>query len=118
MGGRITDDLDRELFNCYSLMYFTDKIFNHAFTFNNYASDHNYTIPIGLEMVNFKDKIDAMPSKDSPLIFGLHTNADLTKRLLESSEMIATIIDTQPKDTGGGSGKTVDDIVKESCAEL
>merc|ERR1719502_1092398 len=93
-------------------------MFSPSFTFNNYASDHNYIVPTGLEMVNFKDKIDVMPAVDSPLIFGLHTNADLTKRLLESSEMIATIIETQPKDTGGGSGKTVDDIVKEACADL
>merc|ERR1739848_286279 len=41
-----------------------------------------------------------------------------TYRLKEASEMLTTIIETQPKDTGGGSGKSVDDIVKEQALEL
>jgi dynein heavy chain len=32
--------------------------------------------------------------------------------------MITTIIETQPKDSGSGSGKSVDDIVKEMCIDL
>lgn len=32
--------------------------------------------------------------------------------------MISTIIETQPKDAGGGSGKSVDEIVKELCEDL
>lgn len=54
-----------------------------------------------------------MPRKDSPVIFGLHPNADLTFRLKESIEMVNTLIDTQPKDTGGGSGKSREEEVKE-----
>jgi len=29
--------------------------------------------------------------------------------------MMTTIMDTMPKDTGGGDGKSLDDIVKEIC---
>lgn len=54
-----------------------------------------------------------MPEKDNPLIFGLHPNADLTFRLKESTEMINTLIDTQPKEAGAGSGKSKEDEVKE-----
>jgi len=54
-----------------------------------------------------------MPSKDSPIIFGLHPNADLTFRLKESLEMINTLVDTQPKEASGGSGKSKEDEVKE-----
>merc|ERR1719353_1996423 len=32
--------------------------------------------------------------------------------------MIATIIETQPKDAGSGAGKSVDDIVKDQCSDL
>lgn len=117
-GGRITDDLDRELFLTYAARWFCDDIWKSSFTFNNYASDYDYRIPDGLEMLIFRDHIETIPPVDSPMIFGLHTNADLTYRLKEASEMIATIIDTQPKDTGGGAGKTVDDIVKEQASDL
>lgn len=32
--------------------------------------------------------------------------------------MLTTIIETQPKDAGGGAGKTVDEIVKDMCVDL
>jgi len=117
-GGRITDDLDRELFNTYTAKWMCEDIFRPAFAFNNYAADYNYKIPDGLEIANFRDAIDTLPSVDSPLIFGLHPNADLTYRLKDNQEMITTIIETQPKDSGGGAGKTVDEIVKDLCIEL
>ena len=54
-----------------------------------------------------------MPEKDSPIIFGLHPNADLTFRLKESLEMINTLVDTQPKEASGSGGKSKEDEVKE-----
>jgi dynein heavy chain len=117
-GGRITDDLDRELFITYTAKWFTDEIWKAGFTFNNYQAEYNYKIPDGLEIQLFRDSIDTIPPVDSPNIFGLHTNADLTYRLKEASEMLATIIETQPKDTGGGSGKSVDEVVKDQCLQL
>merc|ERR1712025_1542044 len=36
---------------------------------------------------------------------------------IEASMMIATIMNTQPKDAGGDDGLTADDIVKEKCEE-
>jgi len=117
-GGRITDDLDRELFNTYTQKWFCDDIWKSSFTFNNYVSDYNYKIPEGLEITNFKDAIETIPPVDSPLIFGLHTNADLTYRMKEASEMIATIMETQPKDSGGSGGKSLDEIVKDLCLDL
>jgi len=48
----------------------------------------------------------------------LHTNADLTYRLKDASEMLTTIMETQPKDSGSSTGKSVDDIVKELASDL
>merc|ERR1719393_850026 len=93
-------------------------MFKSNFTFNSYQSDYNYKIPDGLEIQVFREAIDTIPPVDSPLIFGLHTNADLTYRLKEAAEMLATIIETQPKDAGGGAGKSVDEIVKDQALEL
>merc|ERR1719460_456955 len=87
-GGRITDDLDRELFITYTAKWFTDEIWKASFTFNNYQAEYNYKIPDGLEIAAFRESIDTIPAIDSPLIFGLHTNADLTYRLKEASEML------------------------------
>jgi len=54
-----------------------------------------------------------MPGNDTPTIFGLHPNADLTFRLKESLEMINTLVDTQPKEASGGGGLSREDQVKE-----
>merc|ERR1719284_630506 len=56
-GGRITDDLDRELFNTYAAKWFNDDIFKAAFKLNSYVADYNYKIPEGLEITQFRDAI-------------------------------------------------------------
>merc|ERR1719428_2174110 len=86
-GGRITDDLDRELFVTYAAKWLCDDVFRPSFAFNPYAADYNYRIPDGLEIITYRNSIDTIPPVDNPNIFGLHTNADLTYRLKEATEM-------------------------------
>jgi len=117
-GGRITDDMDRELFVTYAARWLCDEIFNPAFAFNPYQSDYSYRIPSGLDIAAYRCAIDTIPAVDSPMIFGLHPNADLTYRLKEASEMLTTIIETQPKDAGSGAGKSTDELVKEQALDL
>lgn len=82
-GGRITDNLDRELFNTYGDLWIHDQCFTTGYSFNN-KTDFSYQIPDAAEHARFLEYINKMPSKDSPEIFGLHPNADLTFRLKES----------------------------------
>lgn len=112
-GGRITDDLDRELFITYSQMWFQDNIFQPNYPFNSTYTDFHYQIPDCAEHQKFIEYISSMPEKDSPIIFGLHPNADLTFRLKESVEMINTLVDTMPKDAGSSTGLSKEDLVKE-----
>ena len=61
-----------------------------------------------------RDYISHMPANDHPNVFGLHANGDLTFRQKESTEMINTLIDTQPKDSGSSAGgKSKEEIVKD-----
>lgn len=46
-GGRITDDLDRELFITYAAKWLVEGMFGPSFTFNTYSADYNYEIPKG-----------------------------------------------------------------------
>lgn len=93
-GGRITDDLDRELFNTYGQMWLNDNIFTPQYPFNSTYTEFHYHIPDCQEHSKYLEYIQSMPEKDNPLIFGLHPNADLTFRLKESVEMMYTLIDT------------------------
>ena len=55
---------------------------------------------------------------DNPEVFGLHVNADITFRLKESLEMINTIMETRPKESNMGGGKTREEIVQEKAKDL
>jgi dynein heavy chain, axonemal len=112
-GGRITDDLDRELFITYGQQWLTEAVFQPNYIFNTTFTEFHYAIPDSSEHGKFMEAIGSMPVKDSPIIFGLHPNADLTYRLNESIAMLTTLIDTQPKEASGGSGKSREDEVKE-----
>ena len=112
-GGKITDDLDREMFQAYGNLWLTDAVFTPNYCFNNLVSDFNYQIPDFNEHTRFVEYINTMPEKDHPLIFGLNSNADLTYRLKESSEMIVILVETMPKEASGSGGKSREEEVKE-----
>eukprot|EP01016_Furgasonia_blochmanni_P034142 TRINITY_DN3649_c0_g3_i3.p1 TRINITY_DN3649_c0_g3~~TRINITY_DN3649_c0_g3_i3.p1 ORF type:complete len:391 (-),score=171.77 TRINITY_DN3649_c0_g3_i3:593-1705(-) len=131
-GGRITDDLDRELFNTFGHTYYKDNIFTPGAVLVSFAQDGGtkdvkgaalppikYTIPNSTDIQIFREHIDKeIAPIDSPEVFGLHPNADLTFRIKESKEMINVIMETRPKEGGGGGGKSKEDIVLERVQEL
>jgi len=77
------------------------------------VTDFVYCIPDAQEHPKYMEYIHEMPGTDNPPIFGLHPNADLTCSLKDSIGMINTMLDTQPKDGGGGGGLSREDVVKE-----
>merc|ERR1711998_81594 len=81
-------------------------------------SDFQYTVPSGMEIKEYKDYISGFPEIDSPEIFGLHPNADLTFRNNEVSALIRTLGETQPKGSGGGGGVSREEVVLNKASEL
>jgi dynein heavy chain len=80
-GGRITDDLDREMFIAYGQLWITEEVFKEKYPFNTLITDFQYVIPDFVEHTKYIEYINTLPEKDNPLIFGLNGNADLTYRL-------------------------------------
>jgi dynein heavy chain len=74
---------------------------------------HPYQIPAAMEHQRHLEAINKFKSKDIPAVFGLNNNADLTFRMKESTAMITTLLETMPKDAGGGSGKSLNQEVQE-----
>jgi dynein heavy chain len=52
-----------------------------------------------------------MPSVDSPEIFGLNPNADISFRTKETKEIINVIMNSRPKESEGNSGMTREEII-------
>ncbi len=60
------------------------------------------------------------PEVDSPKIFDLHWNSDLTFRVKEVNELLHTLDETQPKEEGGDDddGMWREDVVFEKEQEV
>lgn len=105
------------MFQTYGALWLQDRIFIEKDYNFNALSDFPYTIPDFPEIQKYHEYIKTFPEKDSPVIFGLNVSADLTFRLSESQSMINTLIDTMPKEGGGGSGRTKEDEVREKLEQ-
>jgi dynein heavy chain len=124
-GGRITDNFDRRLFAAYTEAWLASHTLQPSFTFNpehpinRIPNNFSYRIPNGGEMEEYLNFISKVPEIDSPEVLGLHPNADLTFRFKEVTQLLDTILETQPKQTGAVSGgKTREEIVLAKCLEL
>lgn len=140
-GGRITDSIDRRLFLAYtetwlcSTTLFSTFSFNPERVINKIPDNFNYKAPDYLELDQYHEYIQKIPIIDSPELFGLHPNADLTFRFKEVNQLLDTLSSTQPKqinndktdnnheETGKTSSnsintKTREEIVLIKCQEL
>ncbi len=80
-----------------------------------------YSCLLDDDMSDFKwvmQAIEELPGQESPEIFGLHPNADLTFRTLQVQAGVQIIMDTQPKGAGGGGGLSREEIVDRICEDL
>jgi dynein heavy chain len=50
---------------------------------------------------------------DEPEIFGMHINANIAFQIQETTAIVNTILDVQPRLSSGSSGKSNDEIVYE-----
>ncbi|RHY51106.1 hypothetical protein DYB38_003376 [Aphanomyces astaci] len=124
-GGRITDELDRRLFKAYCEEWLSPGTLAPSFTFNPEAlvsrlpQDFVYGIPDGTDMDEFHKFLGSFPKVDSPEIFGLHPNADLTFRVKEVGALLTTLSETQPKSQSSArGGATREAVVLDKCDEL
>ncbi|KAJ3249557.1 Dynein heavy chain 5, axonemal [Chytriomyces hyalinus] len=112
-GGRVTDDFDRRLLCTYGKVWFGDHMFLDTFMFYK-----GYVIPHLKTVEEYRNSIESLPLIDTPDVFGLHPNADISCQTKESQKMLDTIMSIQPKDSNTGSGETREDTVKRMANDL
>ncbi|XP_068199657.1 dynein axonemal heavy chain 5 isoform X2 [Antennarius striatus] len=113
-GGRVTDDLDKRLLNTFTRVWFSEDTFSDAFCFYR-----GYVIPNAAKTVQeVLQHIEALPPVDTPEVFGLHPNADITYQTNLANETLSTIISIQPKDSGGGAGETREASVQRLASDM
>ncbi|CAF3386329.1 unnamed protein product [Rotaria sp. Silwood1] len=112
-GGRVTDDFDKRLLNTYTRVWFLDNMFTDKFDFAP-----NYKIPRCKTIQDFRTHVETMSLFDSPNVFGLHPNADITYQTNTADSILATIVNIQPKDAGAGGGETRESVVYRQCDDM
>ena len=62
--------------------------------------------------------IEDMPAEESPEVFGLHANADLTFRTLQARDRLQIFRDTRPAESSRKAGASREDVVDKMAEEL
>ena len=125
-GGKITDNLDRRLFKTYTQVWLNPQTCSEKFSYNpthplfKIPDDFNYQIGYtGMDIQEYRKYVGQFPEVDSPEIFGLHPNADLTFRVKEVNALFQTLGETQPKGSASdGAGTSREEVVYEKATEL
>jgi dynein heavy chain len=107
-GGRVTDDWDRRLVNCYIESFFRPE----ALTINKFplSALPDYFLPEDGPLSSYMEYIRTLPMDDHPAAFGQHPNADISSQILDTAELLLTISELQPK-TVAGDGESQETVV-------
>ncbi|XP_045464260.1 dynein axonemal heavy chain 5 [Harmonia axyridis] len=105
-GGRVTDDFDKRLLTTFTQVWFCDVLLRPGFEFYK-----GYKVPQTRNLQGYLDYICSLPATDSPEVFGLHGNADITYQINTAKGILDTILNVQPKEGGSQGGETRESIV-------
>ncbi|XP_052062310.1 dynein axonemal heavy chain 5-like isoform X2 [Mytilus californianus] len=112
-GGRVTDDFDKRLLNTFCKVWFGENMFTPNFVFYK-----GYNIPKCNKIAEWHEYINALAASDTPEVFGLHPNADITYQSKTAKGILDTILEIQPKDSSSGGGETREAIVNRLCDDM
>ncbi|XP_041986842.1 dynein axonemal heavy chain 5 [Aricia agestis] len=112
-GGRVTDDFDKRLLTTFTNVWFCDVLLRPGFEFYK-----GYKVPQTKNLQGYVDYINQLPLTDTPEVFGLHGNADITYQINSAKDILDTILSVQPKEGGSQGGETRESIVYRLAEDM
>lgn len=112
-GGRVTDDFDKRLLTTFTNVWFSDVLLKPEFEFYT-----GYKVPTTRNLSGYTDYINILPLTDTPEVFGLHSNADITYQINTAKGILDTILSVQPKEGGSQGGETRESIVYRLAEDM
>jgi dynein heavy chain len=98
-GGRVTDPFDRTCLVAILKTYYCTNMLDDDYKL---SSSGLYVAPEDNGYESTLDFVKALPLNAGPEVFGMHTNADITKDQNETFLMMDSIMLTQARASGGG----------------
>ncbi|KAK7114140.1 hypothetical protein V1264_000252 [Littorina saxatilis] len=112
-GGRVTDDFDKRLLTTFCRVWFGENMFLPTFNFYK-----GYIIPVCQKIDQYHEYISSLPNADTPEVFGLHSNADITYQSKTAQTVLDAILNIQPKDAAAGGGETRETVVYRMAGDM
>ncbi|XP_044766447.1 dynein axonemal heavy chain 6 [Coccinella septempunctata] len=109
-GGRVTDYWDLRCLKTILKIFFAPHTLKAGY---QYSPSGTYYCPRYEKLHDYRSFIDELPILEEPEIFGMHENANIAFQKKETEAVILTILESQPRTAGGGTGKSSDEIVYE-----
>ncbi|KAL1115993.1 hypothetical protein AAG570_005488 [Ranatra chinensis] len=104
-GGRVTDNWDRRALNTLLAEYINpDVVFNPDYSL--VEDDRAFTLPLRYDYREFIKFIDSLPASPTPEVFGLHSNAGITRNLNDTGMLLEAMLLVKGEAVGGDSGKS------------
>ncbi|KAL7304210.1 hypothetical protein TKK_0003404 [Trichogramma kaykai] len=112
-GGRVTDDFDKRLLTTFTHVWFCDVLLRAGFEFYR-----GYRVPQTRNLSSYIEYINGLPATDTPEVFGLHSNADITYQIQTAKGILDTILNVQPKEGGSQGGETRETVVYKLAEDM
>lgn len=75
-------------------------------------------MPQSKNLSGYLDYINSLPANDSPEVFGLHGNADITYQINTAKGILDTILSVQPKEGGSQGGESRESVVYKLADDM
>ena len=109
-GGRVTDFLDSRCLQTIMMKFFNPDVVGEGVF--PVTSSGVYCIPAEVNDINtVKEYLGNLPPFETPELFGLHPNADITYNRSTSRKQLDTVLSIQPRSKSSGSMSTDDKVL-------
>jgi dynein heavy chain len=120
-GGRVTDDFDRRTLTTYLDEYMGDFLFdkNHKFYFAVTQTGFKYELyPFSDKNDLEKEKIILLPNADSPIVFGLNANAEITYYTNDAKALWVNFLKMESVGASSMTAQERDKLLKDLATDL
>eukprot|EP01018_Ginkgo_biloba_P029506 Gb_13876 [translate_table: standard] len=119
-GGRVSDSFDRRILKTYLEEYLGDFLFDkfHPFRFYTGTDGTVYDLPEHGPKENYTVYIDSLPIVQTPEVFGLHPNADISYYTNTTKTLWRDVVSLQPKGGASDAGVKREDLIDSVAADI
>ncbi|CAF4763844.1 unnamed protein product [Pieris macdunnoughi] len=115
-GGRVTDDWDRRCLLTLLADYYSTTVLNDRWIFDESGAYKQQ--PPSTSVEDYTKYIRTLPLNDDPSLFGLHSNANISYAMSETSTCLNTLRNLQPKEVSGEGGLSAEEMTENAAKEI